>query len=82
MVTELPSIHLHSSRLFLPQGKGLDDPLRRFTKRTVDYGSGVVRWLEDGLRADERVAEIKIAQMMQMDLFSSLFVFLSFAVLL
>ena len=33
------------------KGKGpqLDDPLRRFTKRTVDYGSDVVRWLEDAM---------------------------------
>ncbi|CAJ1344114.1 unnamed protein product [Effrenium voratum] len=29
------------------KGKGLDDPLKRFTKRTVDYGSDLVRWMED-----------------------------------
>lgn len=36
------------------KGKGLEDPLRRFTKRTVDYGSDYVRWLEDCLSRQKR----------------------------
>ena len=29
------------------EGKSIDDAqLRKFTKRTVDYGSDVVRWME------------------------------------
>lgn len=32
------------------KGKGIDDPQqRKFTRRTVDYGSNVVRWLQDCL---------------------------------
>eukprot|EP00931_Biecheleriopsis_adriatica_P075456 TRINITY_DN4930_c0_g1_i1.p1 TRINITY_DN4930_c0_g1~~TRINITY_DN4930_c0_g1_i1.p1 ORF type:complete len:571 (+),score=142.20 TRINITY_DN4930_c0_g1_i1:87-1799(+) len=42
----------HEIVLYTGKGKskGIDDPqMRKFTRRTVDYGSDVVRWLEDCL---------------------------------
>lgn len=29
------------------KGKGIDDPQKKIARRTIDYGSSVVRWLED-----------------------------------
>lgn len=48
------SLRLGAEKNGARQGKGLDDPLRRFTKRTVDYGSPMVRWLEDTGLGDRR----------------------------